>query len=102
MASKLHPRQLLTIICEADLERHLVSEFPRLGISGHTITDARGQGAHGDRDGLWSASANIRIEVLCEASLLDTVLTLLEQHYFKSYGLVVFVSDVSVLRGDRF
>ncbi len=102
MASKLHPRQLLTIICEANLERHLVSEFHRLGISGHTITDARGQGAHGDRDELWPASANIRIEVLCEASLLDTNLTLLEQHYFKSYGLVVFVSDVSVLRGDRF
>lgn len=102
MASKLHPRQLLTIICEADLERQLVSEFHRLGISGHTITDARGQGKHGDRDGLWPASANIRIEVLCESAVLDALLTLLEQHYFKSYGLVVFVSEVSVLRSDRF
>jgi hypothetical protein len=102
MAPKLHPRRLLTIICEADLERQLVSEFHRLGISGHTITDARGQGVHGDRDGLWPPTANIRIEVLCEESALDAVLTLLEQHYFKSYCLVVFVSDVSVLRADRF
>jgi hypothetical protein len=102
MAPKLHPRRLLTIICEADLERQLVSEFERLGISGHTITDARGQGVHGDRDGLWPASANIRIEVLCESSALDALLSLLELHYFKSYGLVVFVSDVSVLRADRF
>lgn len=102
MTPKLHPRHLLTIICEADLERQLVSELHRLGVSGHTITDARGQGMHGDRDALWPASANIRIEVLCEAPVLDALLTMLEKHYFKSYGLVVFVSDVSVLRTERF
>lgn len=57
---------------------------------------------HGDRDGLWPPSANIHIEVLCEESALDAVLILLEQQYFKSYCLVVFVSEVSVLRADRF
>lgn len=102
MSPKLHSRQLLTIICEAGLERQLVSEFHLLGISGHTITDARGQGKHGDRDGLWPSSANIRIEVLCESAVIDALLTLLEQHYFKSYGLVVFVSEVAVLRAEKF
>ena len=102
MTPTLHSRQLLTIICEADIERQLVSEFHRLGIGGHTITDARGHGKHGDRDGLWPASANIRLEVLCESAVLDVLLTLLEENYFKNHGLVAFVSEVAVLRADKF
>jgi hypothetical protein len=102
MAPKLHSRQLLTIICEADLERQLVTELHLLGVRGHTITDARGQGAHGDRDALWPSSANIRIEVLCETPVVDAVLNILEESYFKSYGLVAFVSEVAVLRAEKF
>lgn len=102
MTPKLHARQLLTIICEAELERHLVSELHRLGVRGHTITDARGQGEFGDRDALWPSSANIRIEVICDSPVLNAVLTALADSYFQSYGLIAFVSEVAVLRADKF
>ena len=102
MNSPLQRRRLLTIICEGELERTLVADLQRLGARGHTITEARGHGTHGDRDGLWPSSANIRVEVLCDEVVCAALLDVLEKRYFESYGVVVFVSDVQVLRPEKF
>ena len=102
MNPKLHPKRLLTIVCEAEIERTLLVRLHQLGIRGYTITEARGQGEHGDRDALWPSSANIRIEVLCDDAVLDSLLDMLADEYFTSYGLVAFVSDVGVLRPGKF
>ena len=102
MTPTLHARQLLTIICEADIERQLVADLRSRGVRGYTITDARGHGKHGDRDALWPASANIRIEALCDSHILSATLIMLEENYFKNHGLVAFVSEVAVLRADKF
>ncbi len=102
MNPKLHPKRLLTIVCEAEIERTLLVRLHQLGIRGYTITEARGQGEHGDRDALWPSSANIRIEILGDAQVLDAALDMLADNYFASYGLVAFVSDVGVLRPGKF
>jgi len=102
MTPMLHSRQLLTIICEADIERQLVSDLYRLGVHGHTITDARGHGKHGDRDALWPASANIRIEVLCDEQLAGVIAADLQARYYERYGMVIFIADVQVLRPGKF
>ncbi len=102
MIPTLHSRKLLTIICEADIERQLVSDLLRLGVRGHTITDARGHGKHGERDALWPASANIRIEVLCDEPLAGTVAADLQARYYERYGMVVFIAEVQVLRPGKF
>jgi len=102
MSPQLTIRKLLTIVCEADLERTLVSLLSEHGAGGYTITDARGQGAHGERDGLWPPSSNIRIEVLCDEQLATTIAADLQVRYYEGYGMIIFISDVQVLRPDKF
>ena len=51
MNHQLTSRKLLTVVCEASLERTVVADLGRLGARGYTIIDARGHGVRGDRDG---------------------------------------------------
>ena len=102
MMPDLTTRKLLTVICEADLERALAADLSRLGARGYTITDARGHGAHGERDGLWPPSANIRVEVLCDAAVAAAIAADLKTRYYAQYSMVIFIADVQVLRPDKF
>lgn len=95
-------RKLLTIITEAALESVLIKEIESLGARGYTITDARGKGRRGPRDAAWGESSNIRIEILCDAEIADTIARHLRACYYDDYGMVLFVNDVAVLRPEKF
>jgi hypothetical protein len=102
MSEQMALRKLLTIVCEADLERTLVGDLTAHGVRGYTVTDARGHGAHGARDGLWPHAANIRIEVLCDERLASAIAGDLQARYYERYGMVIFIADVLVLRPGKF
>lgn len=95
-------RKLLTIITESALERILVQEVERLGARGFTITDARGKGARGPRNAAWDESSNIRLEVVCDEATAKAIASHLQERYYDHYGMIVFVSDVTVLRPEKF
>lgn len=95
-------RKLLTLICESDLERKLSDEVMALGAHGYTVTEARGRGAHGERDAAWAPSGNIRMEVICESGVAQTIAAHVKKTYFAHYSMVVYLSDVEVLRDDKF
>jgi hypothetical protein len=78
---------LLTIVCEAVLEPFLEEELPPLGVTGYTITDARGLGTHGRRSGAWRKEGNIRVEILCSPALAERVAEHLRKEYEANYGL---------------
>ena len=91
------PNQLLlTVICEAILESDLEVELPRLGVRGYTISDARGSGTHGRRSGAWRKEGNIRVEILCDATLAQRVVEHLCREYERDYGLLIFSTSVQV------
>lgn len=98
----LTPRTLLTIISEAALESTLLREFERLGARGYTITEARGKGGHGQRDASWAPHANIRIEVLCDDATARAIYSAIQDRYYANYSIIMFVSEVGVLRPDKF
>lgn len=95
-------RTLLTIVSEAALENTLISDLEALGARGYTITEARGKGARGERDASWSPAANIRIEVLCDEATARVITTAVRERYYDNYSMVMYWSDVSVLRPDKF
>jgi len=97
-----HTRKLLTVITEAALEGTLVRDLDRLNAHGYTITDARGKGSRGVRDAGWEASGNIRIEVVCEAETADAIAAYLQAHYHDDYAMILFMSDITVLRREKF
>ena len=95
-------RKLLTIICETDLERKLSDDVMALGAHGYTVTEARGRGTHGERDAAWAPSGNIRMEVICETGVADAIAEHLRKTYFANFSMVLYMSEVDVLRGDKF
>ena len=100
---ELTARKLLTVVTEAALEATLVREIETLGARGYTITDARGKGGGGKkRDASWAPHANIRLEVLCGEDTARTICAALHERYSDNYSMVMYVSDVEVLRPETF
>lgn len=95
-------RKLLTIVTEAAIEETLLRELETLGARGYTITDARGKGHRGRRDGDWGPNANIRIEVLCDAATALAISSALRERYYDNYSMVLYLGDVEVLRPEKF
>ncbi len=95
-------RTLLTLITEAAIEQSLLRDMDRLGIRGYTVSDARGRGSHGVRDGMWDEAANIRIEVICSRAQAESVLMHVKARYYSDYAMVTFLHEVEIMRPDKF
>lgn len=95
-------KKLVTIVTEAVLEDRICEALPGLGASGYTVVNARGRGSRGVRDAGWSSSGNIRIEVVCKAETATIITSDLKERYYRDYAMVIFMSDVEVLREDKF
>ncbi|NQD94625.1 transcriptional regulator [Pseudomonas sp. CrR25] len=95
-------RTLLTVICEAALEKKLVADFEQLGAPGWTIADVRGRGARGVRSAGWDTEGNIRVEVLCARDLAERLAAHLQQRYYADYAMICYLADVEVLRAEKF
>ena len=93
---------MLTIICETDIERKLAADVMALGAHGYTVIEARGHGAGGERDAAWSPSGNIRMEVICDAAIAHAIAEHLRKTYFDNFGMVLYMTDVEVLRDKKF
>lgn len=95
-------RKLLTIVAEAPLEQRMIKDLERLGAHGYTITDARGKGGRGVRNAGWERSANIRVEVVCDATTAAAIAVHLKDTYYDNYAMILFISEVEVLRPEKF
>ncbi len=97
-----YPFKLVTIITEAALEKNLINDIEQLGVKGYTVTDARGKGSAGTRHGGWDASANIRLETICDVQIAKNIAEHLQKKYYDNYAMVLFTSDIEVLRPGKF
>lgn len=97
-----HPRKLVTLVAESALEGRIVEELSKFAVSGYTITDARGAGSRGMRAADTSDTGNIRCEVVCKEGVAEALVEQLLAEFGKNYALVVYLSDVTVLRADKF
>lgn len=95
-------RKLVTIITESAIETGLCKVLKSLGATGYTVTDARGSGSRGVRNAGWSSSGNIRIEVVCDERVAARIEEHLRKHYYDDYAMVLFESEVTVLRPEKF
>ncbi len=97
-----HTRSLLTVIAEAALEKKLVTDLEQLGAPGWTISDARGRGGRGVRSAGWEAEGNIRLEVICSREVAERIASHLQAQYYADYAMVCYLSQVEVLRPEKF
>lgn len=97
-----HSKELLVIIAEATLEKMLIDDVKKLGAHGYNITDVRGSGDSGDRDGIWEADRTIRMEVICETRVAEEIAGQVMEKYSDHYGLSLYFSKVEVLRPQKY
>jgi nitrogen regulatory protein P-II 2 len=97
----LKQRKLLTIVVEAALEQRLIKDIEKAGAKGFTVSPAHGKGPRdlraGDLEG-----GNIRLETVVSNEVLEAVLKVLETNYFPHYACSAWVSQVEVLRDERY
>lgn len=95
-------RKLLTIITESSIENLIVEDLKKLGSKGYTIMDVRGEGSRGNRSAEWEQNRNIKIEVVCVENEAEKIMTYLQDEYYKNYAMISYLSDVEVIRGEKF
>lgn len=93
--------KLVTIIGEAVLERRLLGELPGLGATGWSLGRVDGEGSRGVRSTGWEGP-NLRLEVVVSAAVADRILDHLVADYFDRFAVIAYVSDVDVVRGDKY
>jgi nitrogen regulatory protein P-II 2 len=97
-----HHKKLLVIMSEARLEKFLVRDAKQLGAHGYTIVDARGGGIRGTRDADWEGNRSIRMEVICDDAVAEKIAEHVLSQYGMDYSLSIYLSDVAVLRKEKF
>lgn len=95
-------RSLVTIICESVLEVKLLKDLETLGAPGWTVSDARGRGHRGVRSAGWESDGNVRLEVVCNRELGERIVQHVQATYYRDFAMICFISDVAVLRPEKF
>ncbi len=94
--------KLLIIITESALEHELIKDVVKLGAHGYTITEARGRGNQGLRDGSWENNTNIRVEVLCDSEVCRKISDYILEKYYNNFAMISYSHDIEVLRDNKF
>lgn len=95
-------RALITVVTEAALEAVLLQELDALGVSGYTVSDARGRGSRGTRRSAWRESSNIRVEIVCSDELANRIVALLRDKFYDNFAMVLWRQPAEVLRPEKF
>lgn len=98
----LAQEKLITIITTDVLEDQLIAKVKTCGVSGYTIQRARGGGSSGIQSGMLDIDTNMTFTVIVPPEKLEKLLDGLQELINRRYHLTVYVSDVSVMRPDKF
>jgi len=99
MTSK--PFRLVTIISEPVVSRELVALAKTLGASGFTSSDVRGEGS-GDRASGEVPDEKIKIEIVVDSVLAEKLMKEVAKQYFKNYSVIIYSSEIQIMRPEKF
>jgi len=95
------PLKLVTIVAEPVLEERIAEALHRLGARGHTATAAHGAGSRGMRASD-PPGESVRIEAVVSEAVAEQILTHVAANYFSNYAVIAFVTNVDVVRGEKY
>jgi nitrogen regulatory protein P-II 2 len=91
----------VSIVAEALLEDRIIRICREAGARGHTVTEARGEGSRGVRASEWEGK-NVKIETIVDPVVAELILGRVAEEYFEHYAVIAYVTEVSVLRGEKY
>jgi hypothetical protein len=91
----------VTVVAEAVLRERLIAEIMSAGATGYTSFPAEGEGSRHLRSGDLPGE-NVHIETIVNELAADRLLTQLANHYFPHFALIAYVTEVRVIRGEKY
>lgn len=95
------PMKLVTIVTEGLLKEKIIALLKRHACSGFTVSCADGEGSRGVRASDWEGP-NLKIESIVSEETAEIIVEELSEKFFENYSLVAWITDVQVLRGEKF
>ena len=93
--------KLVTIICEPVLSSKILELAKQKGATGFTITEVRGEG-NGEKSSGEIPDLKSKIEIISDSDSAGKIMNELAAQFFQNYGLIVYSTEVSVLRPGKF
>ena len=97
----LNKRKLVTIVIETSLAHRLEDDLIECGAKGFTSSLAHGAGPKNQRSSDIEGG-NVRIETVVSDLVLEAILEKLKSNYFPHYAISCWVSEVEVVRDERY
>lgn len=98
----LHPKKLITVVCEAVARDTLVALLRDCGANGYTVSAVEGWGAKGGRFADIPEDANIELKTVVSEEKAEQLLQRLSETILPRFATVIYVCDVRVLREGKF
>jgi nitrogen regulatory protein PII len=99
---KLYQVKLLTITCEILAQKNIIDILKKHEISGYTTYEVDGNGARGIRGQGFKNEKNVKIEIILREEKLQDIVEEISRTLFANFAIVLYVSDVSVVRTEKF
>ena len=99
---KLYPVKLLTITCEILAQKNIIEILTNHEITGYTTYEVDGNGARGIRGQGLKIEKNVKVEIIMREEKLQDVVEEISRTLFANFAIVLYVSDVGVVRTEKF
>ena len=99
---KLYDVKLLTITCEILAQENILEILKNHEITGYTKYEVDGNGSRGLRGQGLKNEKNIKIEIIVREEKLQDIVEEISRTLFANFAIVLYVSNVGVLRPEKF
>jgi nitrogen regulatory protein PII len=99
---KLYDAKHLTITCELLAQKNVIDILDKHNASGYTIYEVEGNGDKGMRGGGFKNDKNVKIEVILAEDKLQDIVEEVARTLFSNYAIILYVSDIKILRPEKF
>ena len=99
---KLYDVKLLTITCEILAQKNVIEILKNHEITGYTSYEVDGNGEKGLRGQGIQAEKNVKVEVIMREEKLSVVIEDISRTLFPDFTIILYVSDVGVVRTEKF
>lgn len=91
----------VTIVAERLLRDQILEVLRKHGATGWSIAAVEGEGSRGNRTSDFEGR-NSQIDTIVSAETADAIMGDIAENYFADWAVIVYSSDVEVLRGDKY
>ncbi len=99
---KLYNVKLLTVTCEILAQKDIIEILKKHDITGYTTYEVEGNGARGLRGQGLKNEKNVKVEVIMREDKLSDVIEEISRTMFANFGIVLYVSDIGIVRTEKF